>query len=54
MLDNASSIAFMRAPPSNDLKEYDGEWHVRINDHWRLAFKWGDHGPYDVRIMDPH
>lgn len=53
-LDAAPSVGFMRAPPGNDLKEYDGAWHVRINDQWRLTFKWGDAGPYDVLIEDPH
>lgn len=50
----APSINFMKAPPGNDLKEYDGAWHVRINDQWRLTFKWGNSGPYDVLIEDPH
>lgn len=53
-LDAAPSIGFMRAPPGNDLKEYDGAWHVRINDQWRLTFRWGGNGPYDVLIEDPH
>jgi proteic killer suppression protein len=53
-LDAAPSLNFMRAPPGNDLKEYDGAWHVRINDQFRLIFKWGDAGPYDVLIDDPH
>ncbi len=50
----APSLNFMKAPPGNDLKEYDGAWHVRINDQWRLVFKWGASGPYDVLIDDPH
>jgi toxin HigB-1 len=50
----APSVSFMKAPPGNDLKAYDGAWHVRINDQWRLTFKWGKSGPYDVRIEDPH
>ena len=29
-LDAAPSVSFMKAPPGNDLKEYDGAWHVRI------------------------
>jgi len=29
----------MKGPPGNDLKEYDGAWHVHINDQWRLTFK---------------
>jgi proteic killer suppression protein len=53
-LDVAPTLAFMKAPPGNDLKEYDGAWHVRINDQWRLTFKWGTHGPFDVVIEDPH
>jgi len=53
-LDAAPSLNFMKVPPGNDLKEYDGAWHVRINDQWRLVFKWGRSGPYDVLIDDPH
>ena len=44
----------MKVRPGNDLKEYDGAWHVRINDQLRLIFKWGENGPYDVLIEDPH
>ncbi|MDT1817699.1 plasmid maintenance system killer protein, partial [Acinetobacter baumannii] len=46
-LDAAPSINFMKVPPGNDLKEYDGAWHVGINEQWRLTFKWGANGPYD-------
>ena len=53
-LDAAPSVSFMKAPPGNDLEEYDGAWHVRINDQWRLTFKWGESGPFDVLIEDPH
>lgn len=53
-LDAAPSLNFMQAPPGNDLEEYDGAWHVRINDQWRLSFKWNASGPYDVLIEDPH
>ena len=53
-LDAAPSVNFMKVPPGNDLKEYEGAWHVRINDQWRLSFKWGESGPYDVLIEDPH
>ncbi len=53
-LDAAPTLNFMKAPPGNDLKEYDGAWHVRVNDQWRLTFRWGGSGPYDVRIEDPH
>ena len=53
-LDAAVSVESMKSPPGNDLKFYDGAWHVRINDQWRLTFKWGDSGPFDVLIEDPH
>jgi proteic killer suppression protein len=53
-LNAAPTIGFLRMPPGNDLKEYDGAWHIRINQQWRLTFKWGDQGPYDVLIEDPH
>ena len=53
-LDAAPSLNFMRVTSGNDLKEYDGAWHVRINDRWRLTFEWGDSGPYDVLIEDPY
>ncbi len=53
-LDAAPSVNFMKAPPGNDLKEYEGAWHVRINDQWRLRFKWSPSGPFDVEIVDPH
>jgi proteic killer suppression protein len=53
-LNASPTIGFLRMPPGNDLKEYDGAWHIRINQQWRLTFKWGDQGPYDVLIEDPH
>ena len=53
-LDSAPTTNFMKLPPGNDLKFYDDAWHVRINRQWRLTFKWGDAGPYDVLIDDPH
>jgi len=53
-LDAATTLGFMRMPPGNDLKFYQDAWHVRINQQWRLIFKWGEAGPYDVLIDDPH
>ncbi|MDY7547454.1 type II toxin-antitoxin system RelE/ParE family toxin [Glaciimonas sp. CA11.2] len=54
LLNSAPSVNFMKVPPGNDLKEYNGAWHARINDQWRLTFKWGESGPYDVLMKDPH
>lgn len=53
-LDAAPSLRFMKMPPGNDLKFYKGAWHVRINQQWRLIFKWDHAGAYDVLIDDPH
>jgi len=53
-LDAAPSLIFLKAPPGNDLKEHDGAWHVRINEQWRLTFRWSPSGPPDVLIEDPH
>lgn len=53
-LDAAVANSDMGSPPGNDLKAYDGFWHVRINDQWRLAWIWGADGPEQVKIYDPH
>ena len=44
MLDSAPTVGFLRMPPGNDLKEYDGAWHIRINEQWRLTFTGGTPG----------
>ena len=41
------------ARPGNDLKEYDGAWHVRINDPWRLTFKWVRAAPMTCASKTP-
>jgi len=44
MLDDASSDADLRVPPSNHLEKLRGElagWHsIRVNDQWRIVFQW--------------
>lgn len=56
-LDLARGLADMRAPPGNRLEalkgERAGQWSVRINDQFRVCFRW-DHGPEDVEIVDYH
>jgi toxin HigB-1 len=57
MLDYASELKDLRSPPGNRLEELRGSlqgWYsVRINDQWRIVFRW-DGQPYDVRIIDYH
>lgn len=56
-LDLARRIEDMRAPPANRLEALkggrDGQWSVRVNDQFRLCFRWND-GAEDVEIADYH
>ena len=57
-LDLANSLDDMRAPPGNRLESLSGDrkgqWSVRINDQFRLCFRWTAEGPEDVEIVDYH
>lgn len=58
MLNNAMSLHDLRIPPSNQLeklsKDRVGQHSIRINDQWRICFKWVDGDVYDVEIVDYH
>lgn len=58
MLNAAESLEFLRAPPGNRLELLRGDrrgFHsIRINDRWRLCFRWTSLGPEDVEIVDYH
>ena len=58
MLDAAPDVRTLSTLPGNRLErlkgDRKGQFSVRINDQWRLTFKWGPSGPYDVIIEDPH
>jgi len=57
-LDAAETLEFLRSPPGNRLEELKhdraGQHSIRINDQWRLCFRWIDSGPEDVEIVDYH
>jgi proteic killer suppression protein len=57
-LDLALVIDDMRAPPGNRLEalkgDRAGEWSVRINDQWRVCFRFEDGNALDVEIVDYH
>ena len=57
-LDAADTLDFLRAPPSNRLEQLrgdrDGQWSIRINDQWRICFRWKDRDAYDVEVTDYH
>jgi toxin HigB-1 len=58
MLDAATALGDLRSPPGNRLErlEHDrkGQWSIRINDQWRVCFRWTPDGPADVEIVDYH
>lgn len=57
-LDIALSIEDMRIPPGNRLEKLrgnrEGQWSIRINDQYRLCFRWINDGAEDVEIVDYH
>ena len=57
-LDSAQSIDEMRIPPGNRLEELSGDrkgqWSIRINDQYRVCFKWPGSDPEEVEVTDYH
>lgn len=58
MLDSATTLSDLASPPGNRLEalkgERRGQHSIRINEQWRLCFRWTDDGPEDVEIVDYH
>ena len=58
MLDYARALSDLASPPGNRLEALKGDlggYHsIRINDQWRVVFRWTDAGPGDVDIRDYH
>ncbi len=58
MLNNAIDINDLRIPPANRLERLKGdlsEYHsIRINNQWRIIFKWLNNDAYVVKIVDYH
>ena len=58
MLDAAESLDDLRVPPGNRLEPLKGKmgglYSVRVNDQWRIVFRWTPTGPTDVDIRDYH
>lgn len=57
-LDLARSIEDMRAPPGNRLEllkgNRAGQWSIRVNDQFRICFRWTGTDAQDVEIVDYH
>jgi toxin HigB-1 len=58
MLDAATSLNDLRAPPGNRLEALKGDkarrFSIRINDRWRICFVWTELGPDQVEMIDYH
>ena len=58
LLDAAESLDDLRVPPANHLEKMagdrEGQYSIRINDQWRLCFRWEEGSAYDVEIIDYH
>jgi len=58
MLNNSQNTADLRNPPSNRLEKLKGNlkeyYSIRINDQWRIVFKWDTGNASDVEIIDYH
>jgi len=58
MLNNSQNILDLRIPPSNRLEKLSGKlsdfYSLRINDQWRIVFKWENNHALEVEIIDYH
>ena len=57
-LQIASQLSDLRVPPGNQLEalagDRKGQHSIRVNDQWRVCFRWTDAGVEDVEIVDYH
>jgi len=58
LIDAVIRIEELRVPPGNRLElltgNRAGQWSIRINDQWRICFRWEDGHAGDVEIVDYH
>lgn len=58
MLHRSRTLDDLKIPPGNRLEnlkgERTGQMSIRINDQWRICFKWLDNDAYNVEITDYH
>ncbi|CAG9228075.1 Proteic killer suppression protein [Paraburkholderia tropica] len=58
MLNAAHALSDLRIPPANRLEPLKGnragQHSIRINDQWRVCFRWHNANAYDVEIVDYH
>ena len=58
ILDAAIDLRVLTVPPSNRLEplkgDRRGQWSIRINDQWRICFRWQNGDAHEVEIVDYH
>lgn len=58
MLNNSQNLTDLQVPPSNRLEKLKGNfkefYSIRINDQWRIIFKWNVGNADEVEIIDYH
>jgi toxin HigB-1 len=58
MLDAAADLRTLSSLPGNRLQRLKGDrkdqWSIRINDQWRIVFRWDDGDASEVEIVDDH
>lgn len=57
-VDAAEQLEDLRVPPGNRVEKLKGiragQYSIRVNDQWRICFRWKDGNAYDVEIVDYH
>ena len=58
LINAATIVDDLKSPPGNRLKKLKGEWKdyhsIRVNDQWRITFKWAEPNALEVCITDYH
>lgn len=58
MLNNSQNMTDLKIPPSNRLEKLSGGrkdfYSIRINDQWRIVFKWDSGNAFEAEILDYH
>lgn len=58
MINNAQDVNDLQIPPANRLEKLKGDlqeyYNIRINNQWRIIFKWINNDAYEIRIVDYH
>ena len=58
LLNAAHALLDLRSPPGNRLEALRGQWRgfhsIRVNEQWRIVFRWLDGAAHDVQLLDYH